>query len=447
MTRARKSFSPAPETIRPELHMLGLTLGLLASIAAAPAEKPLFKDFMGLNVHTVQFKPELYKPTVRWVRDYHPIAWDLGDDGSAKLTLPKANNGVDWKALYGDWQKHGYEIDVCAMFESIDAAKWGDISQRAFEYGESFAKVFGPSGDNKLVRSIEIGNEPSKYDDATNRKMFEAMAKGVRKGDPKLTIVTCAVNDGKDDIYAKDINSLDGLQPLYDVINIHDYAFAEMWPTFRRSYPEDPSINYLKYIDKMTAWRNAHAKGKPIWVTEFGWDSATKAPDPKGDWAKWVGATDTQQAQYLIRSFLAFSAMDVEKAFIYFFNDDDQASLHAASGITRKFQPKPSFYSTAHLLKILGEYRFSRVVTQKVGEVYVYEYKSPKSKDKILAVWSPTGSNREATMTLPKVGKVLKTEQMPLADGPAPAVAVQAGKDGSATLKVSESPTFLWVKG
>jgi hypothetical protein len=33
--------------------------------------KPLFRDFIGLNVHTVQFKSELYKPVTRLLRDYH----------------------------------------------------------------------------------------------------------------------------------------------------------------------------------------------------------------------------------------------------------------------------------------------------------------------------------------------------------------------------------------
>ncbi len=29
---------------------------------AEPQVKPVFREFMGLNVHTVQFKPDLYKP-------------------------------------------------------------------------------------------------------------------------------------------------------------------------------------------------------------------------------------------------------------------------------------------------------------------------------------------------------------------------------------------------
>lgn len=42
--------------------------------------KPLFRDFMGLNGHTVLFRPELYKPICRLVRDYHSLEWDVGMD-------------------------------------------------------------------------------------------------------------------------------------------------------------------------------------------------------------------------------------------------------------------------------------------------------------------------------------------------------------------------------
>jgi hypothetical protein len=61
-----------------------------------------------------------------------------------------------------------------------------------------------------------------------------------------------------------------GLDPLYDVINLHSYAQVEGWPTWRRSYPEDPAIPYLKDIRDVIAWRDANARGKQVWLTEFG---------------------------------------------------------------------------------------------------------------------------------------------------------------------------------
>jgi hypothetical protein len=40
-----------------------------------------------------------------------------------------------------------------------------------------------------------------------------------------------------------------------------------------------------------------------------------------------------------VRAFLVFAAMDVNRAYLYFFNDADEPSFHASSGITRNFQP------------------------------------------------------------------------------------------------------------
>src|SRR5262249_41669365 len=157
------------------------------------------------------------------------------------------------------------------------------------------------------------------------------------------------------------------------------------------------------------------------WITEFGWDASTKPAKPTGDFSKWVGVTDSQQAQYLVRSFLVFSAMDVDRAYIYFFNDSDEPSLHASSGITRNFTPKPSFHAVAHLFRTLGDYRFKRALVQDPGKLYVYEYRNAtKPNQQIWVVWSPTGSKREQEMTLLAPGLTIeRAERMPLKEEPA----------------------------
>ena len=63
------------------------------------------RDFIGLNGHTVQFKPDLYQPTARLVRDYHPVEWDLGTNTAAAAPFPFAKNRVDWSKVYGSWRE------------------------------------------------------------------------------------------------------------------------------------------------------------------------------------------------------------------------------------------------------------------------------------------------------------------------------------------------------
>lgn len=423
--------------------------GEKTGVSAAAKLKPLFRDFMGLNTHTVGFKPDLYKPICRLIRDYHPVIWDVGDDTNFATRFPMARNNVDWEGgLYGPWKKAGYVTDACLMFEQIKPDKWKDLPRDAYAYGLSFARFFGPSGTQPLTESVEIGNEPGGYSDEVYRQLFENMAKGIRQGDPKLKISTCYVEVGKSGPYWKSLSCLQGLEALYDIINLHTYAFAEQYPTWRRSYPEDTKIKFLDPIKETIAWRNAHTPGKEIWVTEFGWDASTKPAPPTGDFSKWMSSTETQQAQYLVRSFLVFSAMDVDRAYIYFFDDDDTPQLHGSSGITRKFVPKPAFHSVAHLYSTLGGYRFARSVVQENEKLYVYEYRSgANDKERIWAVWSPTGSNRQAEVTLPDPGgKIVRAERMPLKAGAAEAVHCEVKSGGKIGVPVSESPVYLWIE-
>jgi hypothetical protein len=410
--------------------------------------KPLLRDFMGLNGHTVMFKPELYRPVCRLVRDYHNLDWDIGQDTSNATRFPMSRNNINWEDLYGSWRKSGFDIDVCVQFGNDTASKWKDIPRDAFAYGFSFARFFGPSGGQKLADSIEIGNEPGGYPAATYRAVFENMAKGCRQGDPKLRIVTCNMVPGKADHYSQSLSNVKGLESLYDVINVHTYAFAEQYPTWRRSYPEDPKIRYLKDVTDTINWRDANAPGKEIWITEFGYDASTKPPPPTGDFSKWMSSTETQQAQYLVRSFLVFSEMDVDRAYIYFFDDNDEPQLHGSSGLTRKFVPKPSYYAVSHLYHTLGDYRFARAVAKEEGKSYVYEYRNgANDHERIWAVWLPTGSNRQEEITLPAPGgTVYKAEQMPLKSGAAESVRWQAGADGKIRVMASESPIYLWLR-
>ncbi len=420
--------------------------------AASEHQRPTMRDFMGLNVHTVGFKPDLYKPVCRCLRDYHPIEWDFGKNLSRPTTFPMAENGVDWSQLYGVWTKAGYDVDACLMFDHVKADRWMNSAHDARVYGEAFARFFGPSGKHPWVSSAEIGNEPSDYNEAQYRMVFRAMAEGLRAGDPKMKIVTCAMATGKVDKYSKPVTAIDGLQDLYDVLNIHSYAFKDAWPTWHRSYPEDSSIQFLKSIQGLIDWRNAHTPGKPVWLTEFGYDSATKKPAANGPWKDWVGVSDLQQAQYIVRSYLVLSAVDIDRAYLYFFDDQDEAQLHGASGITRHYHPKPSFYAVSHLYRALGDYYFARAVSKSAGDLYCYEYRKPSSAERVYVAWLPTGGEKPAKKTLPigAAGKsVYRVERMAtteaeLTETGAEHVDWKADAQG-VELEVSESPLFLWA--
>jgi hypothetical protein len=211
------------------------------------------------------------------------------------------------------------------------------------------------------------------------------MALGIREGDPQVKIVTPTVQARPGDDYAQDLRGIYAEQdilPLYDVINLHTYAAVERKdPTqspWNRSYPEDPSIAYLQVVDEAIAWRNEHARGKEVWITEFGYDACTpEAMKRRQDWSlklDWQGNTDLQQAQYLVRSCFALAERDVRRAYIYFYDDNDSPSVHGCSGLTRNFVPKISFWAVKQLYKLLGNFRFKRILQKDPDTLFVYEF-------------------------------------------------------------------------
>src|SRR5690606_7416937 len=143
------------------------------------------------------------------------------------------------------------------------------------------------------------------------KAIFENMARGIREGDPQLTILTCTAEGvpegGKGDGWSMPMDLFKDVPDLYDVINVHKYALLDGWPTWERTYPENSTLDYRGIVQNSIDWRDRHAPDKQVWITEFGFDASTGTPDSSGPWAQWKDSTDLQQAQWIVRSFLMFS--------------------------------------------------------------------------------------------------------------------------------------------
>jgi len=429
-----------------------------SSAFSEASPRPLMRDFIGLNGH-FQFKPELYRQTCRLVRNYHNINWDVAKPGDP-ITVPKCVNGVDWeKHVYGKWEQHGFEIDLCAMFGEFGEKDpnyqnlWEGQEEWTRRYGAALAKEFGPGSDGP-VTSIEIGNEPGNdFDDELYRRLFIRMARGIREADPNMKIVTATATPRKADEYSKSLDetfSSEEIKRLYDVVNLHVYAEKSDGPhPWARSYPEDPEIDYLEIVDEAITWRDQHAPGKEIWITEFGYDAATpEAIERRTGWAKkleWDDVTDLQQAQYLVRSLFAFAERPIDRAYIYFFNDSDKPSVHASSGLTRNFEPKPAFWAIRHLYETLGDYRFQRAI-KSTDQLRVVEFThETHNKPPIWVAWSPTGHSSSVKASLDRLpGKLASAVEMPASKDPARTVPTESGPNGTTLkLEVGESPIYL----
>jgi serine/threonine-protein kinase ATR len=231
----------------------------------------------------------------------------------------------------------------------------------------------------------------------------------------------------------------------YDVLAIHTYAEIEGWPTWERSYPEDPrQQNYLADIRRLAAWRDEHATGKEIWITEFGYDAIDLPPDPAEKWKHWRGLTALQQAQWTLRSWLVFATLPVTRAYYFFFNDYGEPKNHHASGMTRHDVRRPVFFATAHLQATLGEFRLARIVLEEPGRAIVLEFVHDRNAARsVWVVWSPTGDGRTSEFMLPRLpGRLERAERMPLGAEPVPAPL----PDSSRRITLTESPLYLFLR-
>lgn len=141
------------------------------------------------------------------------------------------------------------------------------------------------------------------------------------------------------------------------------------------------------------------------------------------------------------------SDIDLQRAYLYFFNDGDTPSFHASSGITRNSEPKQSFWALAHLQKSLGDYRMNSAIEKDTKGVYVFEFVNGTDAQKVVWVaWSPTGTGREVEKQLKLPGKLVKAERMATEKDEQTAVKVSPAADGTVRVQLTESPLYLWIQ-
>ena len=159
----------------------------------------------------------------------------------------------------------------------------------------------------------------------------------------------------------------------------------------------------------------------------------------------WVDVTDLQQAQYLVRAFILFSEKDVQRAYMYYYDDNNGPSVHASSGLTRNFIPKMSFWAVKQLYETLGEYRFNSIIKKTKDQVYVYEYvHGSDSNLKIWVIWSPTNNNNKQFITLSGLpGKVIQSTVMSTEKDSLNDATLEYLDLNRIRVEITESPTYL----
>jgi hypothetical protein len=326
------------------------------------------------------------------------------------------------------------------------------------------------------------------YDGHQNNPAFEikntaGQATGKRWGIKNLSsntkIVMAGVADLRKDYLERMVLQWTTLRPdgsiPIDVVNYHFYStkshpaidqgnwieFFEGRRTFSNleggQFPEADNIKLIERIKRTMNEQPDELKTKPVWITEFGYDSdANKASGIRV-------ASQTQQAQWLTRYILECSAVKsgsgtnarfVEKLHIYELNDDPTQAQFGSSGLQGKFGYKKSWYHVRTMLNVLGSAKFkeSNDGVDADRHIFVsggnnlpadkprmYSYERVLGKP-ILALWMPTGSG----LSVPGTIKIAKSKLGQTINQPKPTIqlieVVEGDEDGKRTLI---NPAFI----
>ena len=412
--------------------------------------------------------PWLYNAVASHARNYHNLNWDVTDpDNDPQFQTMGQGHGtqakkwLNWDTEYGAWNNASLMVDASIQFtnKSFSQSVWDHPEQAASNYGNAFAKHFGPGGKG-LVAAMEVGNEPWDYDAGFYATVLKGMSSGARKGDPHIKVLPGAFQ--ADDKHATGnyigTRVLQEVATIIDVINFHTYSYYHTDQGTRTGiFPEhnESSFNSLRNIIR---WRDANMPGTPIWVTEWGWD----APGEGENCVVPECVSETEQSLYGIRGLLILARHNIEKATWFFYaNSDTCNTLYCRSGLTastnHNFAKKKVFLEFQSLFNLIGDKYFLGIVRED-SEAYIYMFSdSPNTgnpnetltsllfKTSYLVAWRPVAeTDKNVTKAQIHLPQDITIHTSKLFDGLGARPVVLSGlKNGILTLHLTSRPLLI----
>jgi hypothetical protein len=232
-----------------------------------------------------------------------------------------------------------------------------------------------------------------------------------------------------------------------DVVNVHYYSFGPGAPSPALS-PEADGVEAK--LAAVVAYRDQHMPGKPVWWTEFGYD--TFAGSPLHAPALGSSSAFVVQGQWLVRAFLAALAAGVERATVFELDDtctppDSACNTQFATAglLPMSGNPKPAWYYLATFRARLASYTY--VGSQSAGQanMAIAQFANTQGPGGALVVWMTTSTASVQTgysLAVPAGASTAKA--VALTDGQANGVETPLSPAaGAVTIDVSESPTIV----
>eukprot|EP01088_Endostelium_zonatum_P000375 TRINITY_DN10656_c0_g1_i3.p1 TRINITY_DN10656_c0_g1~~TRINITY_DN10656_c0_g1_i3.p1 ORF type:complete len:722 (-),score=120.07 TRINITY_DN10656_c0_g1_i3:120-2285(-) len=355
--------------------------------------------------------PGLYSVLTNTARNYHNLDWDISTPQSiVNYTAMALGAGtqstwwLNWDAEYSSWKQYqnyslGNFTTILASIQFTNSApfavsNWGsNPAALAYQYAKNFAAHFGPTQGNGLITAFEVGNEPWDFPASFYTTLLSGMISGISDTDPNMLRFPCALQadspdfprEGDGVLYnAKYIGYrvLQNQTSLLSGINHHSYSYAFDTSGIMRGVPPDSTVTTQHSVRNMIRWRDANMPGKPVYLTEFGWDGSDDCTDSRC-------VTLQQQAAYAVRGILTLAREGLDRLVWYFYSDLEGGGYFANSGLTTysdksiaKNYKKPVYYAVNNLIDVLGDYKHYKVIVED-GKQFVYMWRKDSGETMI----------------------------------------------------------------
>jgi hypothetical protein len=233
-----------------------------------------------------------------------------------------------------------------------------------------------------------------------------------------------------------------------DVVNVHYYSFGPGAPAPALS-PEDDGVEAK--LAAVVAYRDQHLPGRPVWWTEFGYDTFAKSPlhtPTLGGNSPFV-----VQGQWLVRALLAALAAGVDRATLFELDDTctppDSAcnTQFATCGLlaTPGSMPKPAWYYLATFRARLATYAYAGEVASGQADVKIASFRDTAGSGGAFVLWAPTSkATVHAGYSLALPAGTSSARSVTLTDKQQNGVeAALAPSAGAVALDVSETPVIV----
>jgi hypothetical protein len=432
--------------------------------------------WLGNNYNDLPYPQTLYTP------DIPSFGWDWDSFFSGLQAMgvsgfPAVQGAAPWVNSSAVPPAHGSPTAAASYIAHGDtlfqiAARWGKT-----KVADSLLELEADQTRKSGLGTVEYFEDYNEEDNAAGftGDVFAAMASadydgdegrlgatiGVKNADPNAKLVMGGLSGryGSGNTWVSSITTfLDAARTwsaahrtdatfATDVVNVHYYSFGPGAPAPALS-PEADGVEAK--LAAVVSYRDRHMPGKPVWWTEFGYD--TFGGSPLHAPALGTNSAFVVQGQWLVRDLLAALAAGIERATVFELDDTctppasacntqfATAGLLAVSG-----SPKPAWYYLATFRARLSSYAYVGTVPTTKANVHVAQFVDTKGSGGAFVVWMGT-SNASVTsgyaLSLP-AGTSTATA-VALTDGRATGVETMLTPSaGAATLDVSETPIIV----